>query len=192
MAHRAVDRGPGLFPAAVQSPTVRTKAAVLVPVYRDSGGELRVVVVRRSDAGVHGGQLAFPGGKLSGDEKPLAAALREAEEEIGLSPDRVAVLAELPAIDTMTSGYRVTPFLARVREPGGWRPDETEVAEVLDVRLSELARPENHDSAIASFPTWPEPREIRFYRVGPHRLWGLTYRILQPLIPRLLAGEWRI
>ncbi len=171
----------------------KTEAAVLVPVFRDAAGEPVLVLVRRREGGDHGGQIAFPGGKReAGDGSMLAAALRETEEEIGVSPDRVEVLADLPEVETRTTGYRVFPFLVRVAPPSRWRPAEAEIAEVLEVRLEDLARPEARGRAVEAFPTWPEPREVPFFRVGRHRLWGLTYRILEPLLPKLVAGEWRI
>ncbi len=98
----------------------------------------------------------------------------------------------MPAIGTLTSGFRVTPFLARIEPPVAWRLDQREIAEVLDVRIADLERPRTHGEEMRDFPTWKVPRLIPFYRVGPHKLWGLTYRILRPLVPRLLAGEWQV
>ncbi len=171
----------------------KTEAAVLVPVFRSPADEPTLVLVRRREGGDHGGQIAFPGGKReTGDGSMLAAALRETEEEIGVSSASVEVLADLPEVETRTTGYRVFPFLARVAPPPRWRPAAREIAEVLEVRIEDLARPGSRERAIETFPTWPEPREVPFYKIGRHRLWGLTYRILEPLLPRLAAGEWRI
>ena len=176
------------------------EAAVLVPVYRrraedaspDDRGDLRLVFIRRAEGGIHGGQIAFPGGKREpADASMRDTALRESREEIGLDGD-VEVLDRLPAIGTITSGFRVTPFLARIEPPAAWRLDEREVAEVLDVRLADLEHPRAHGEEMKDFPTWRVPRLIPFYRVGPYKLWGLTYRIVKPLIPRLLKGEWKI
>src|SRR3954466_720202 len=90
-------------------------AGVLVPLYRDPAGDVRLIMIRRTEGGLHGGQLAFPGGvRDPGDASLRDTALREAEEEIGLDPDRVEVLAELPVMETRITGYRITPFLARV------------------------------------------------------------------------------
>jgi 8-oxo-dGTP pyrophosphatase MutT (NUDIX family) len=168
-------------------------AAVLIPVYRSGDGELRIVMVLRTPGGVHGGQVAFPGGKRDhSDLSMLETALREAREEVGLTTDRVEVLAHLPPIATRTTGYRVYPFLARIIPPIQWQRAEREIADIIDVSLSELGRPEAHGTAIEPFSTWQESAEVSFYRVGPHRLWGLSYRILDPLIPRLIAGEWEV
>jgi 8-oxo-dGTP pyrophosphatase MutT (NUDIX family) len=168
-------------------------AAVLIPVYRSVNGEIRIVMVLRSHGGVHGGQVAFPGGKRDQrDLSMLETALREAREEVGLTSDRVEVLAHFPAIETRTTGYRVYPFLARIIPPVQWQRAEREIADILDIALSELVRPEAQCTTIERFSTWQESAEVSFYRVGPHRLWGLSYRILDPLIPRLIAGEWEV
>lgn len=168
-------------------------AAVLIPVYRSLDGELRIVMVLRSHGGVHGGQVAFPGGKRDQcDLSMLETALRETREEVGLTSDRVEVLAHFPAIETRTTDYRVYPFLARIIPPVRWQRAEREIADIIDVALSELVRPDAHGTTIERFSTWQESAEVPFYRVGPHRLWGLSYRILDPLIPRLIAGEWEI
>jgi 8-oxo-dGTP pyrophosphatase MutT (NUDIX family) len=168
-------------------------AAVLIPVYRSGDGDVRIVMVLRSHGGVHGGQVAFPGGKRDDcDLSMLECALREAREEVGLAADNIEVLAHLPAIETRTTGYRVYPFLARIIPPVQWQRAEREIADVFDVALSELIRPEAHGTTVERFSTWQASSEVSFYRVGPHRLWGLSYRIIHPLIPRLLAGEWEV
>jgi len=168
-------------------------AAILVPVYRSGDGELRIVMVLRSDGGVHGGQVAFPGGKRDDcDVSMLETALREAREEVGLTVEMIEVLAHLPAIETRTTGYRVYPFLARIIPPAQWQRSEREIAGIIDVSVSELVRPDAHDKTIERFSTWQRAEEVSFYRVGSHRLWGLSYRILHPLIPRLIAGEWPV
>jgi 8-oxo-dGTP pyrophosphatase MutT (NUDIX family) len=166
-------------------------AAVLVPVYRDRAGDMHVVLVVRTEHGRHGGQIAFPGGIHSPADADLReTALREAHEEIGLERGSVEVVATLPQVDT-TTGYVVTPFLARlVTEPPAWQRQEREIAEVLSVALTDLAREDLRGEEM-----WDLPRGrwlVRFVRLGRHTLWGATYRILEPLIPRLLAGEWAI
>ncbi|HTO91832.1 MAG TPA: CoA pyrophosphatase [Candidatus Sulfotelmatobacter sp.] len=179
-------------PESAGSEPQRRESAVLVPVFRDRDAVLRVVLVRRAPGGLHGGQLAFPGGtRAPGDVDALDTALREAEEEIGLARANVEVIATLPPIATRTSGYRIEPFLARITRPSSWKPEPREVAEVLEIEIETLARPESRGAAIETFPTWPGPQRIEFLRVGAHRLWGASYRIFEPLVPRLLAGEWK-
>jgi len=168
-------------------------AAVLIPVYRSGDGELHIVMILRNPGGVHGGQVAFPGGKHDPeDETMLDTALREVREELGLVVERSDVLAELPMQQTRTTGYRVFPYLARIRVPSQWQIAEREIAQIFDVKVADLTRPDARDKMIERFPTWQRAEQVSFYRVGAHRLWGLSYRILQPAIPRLVAGEWDV
>jgi 8-oxo-dGTP pyrophosphatase MutT (NUDIX family) len=168
-------------------------SAVLVPVFRDPDGCLRLVLVRRTEHGVHGGQLAFPGGKWSDcDPSLLHTALRETREELGIAEDSVEVLAELPRVDTASTGFRIYPFLGRIDPQDEWQYEEREVAEVIEVTVEHLARPEVYAESMEKFRRYPEPILVRYYRLGSHRLWGASYRIVTPLIPRLLAGEWAI
>lgn len=168
------------------------ESAVLVPLYRDAGGELQLVLVRRVRRGVHGGQLAFPGGMVeSQDRSRLDTALREAEEEIGLVAAAVEVLGELPIVDTVTTGYRISPFLARIERPDRWRRQASEIDEILEVPVADFG-PDTHAETLEDFPAWSEPRRFPCYRVGPHALWGASYRILHPLLPRLAAGDWDV
>lgn len=183
----------GAATAGAATTTARQDAAVLVPVYRDRVGALRVVMMRRAPGGLHGGQIAFPGGRREpGDASELDTALRETEEEIGLPRAAVTVLATLPVVETRTTGMRIAPFLGRIEPPRAWRPDPAEVAEILDVPLAGLARPEARGSSVETFPTWPVAQRVDWLLVGNHRLWGASYRIFEPLVPRLLAGEWTI
>jgi 8-oxo-dGTP pyrophosphatase MutT (NUDIX family) len=169
-------------------------SAVLAPLYRDPQGRLRLVFIRRSPHGLHGGQIAFPGGRREPEDTDLlATALREAEEEVGLDPATVDVLAELPVIETMATGFRVAPFLGHLNgAPPTWRRQEAEIDEILEVPIEDLIRPEAHSVELWQLPSWPEPREIPFYRIGQYKLWGATYKIVEPLLPRVLAGEWPV
>jgi hypothetical protein len=88
--------------------------------------------------------------------------------------------------------YRISPFLARVVPPATWKQQADEVAEIVEVRVSVLTIPEAHGQEEKHFPTWSAPRQTPVYRVGSYQIWGATYRILQPLIRRLLAGEWDV
>ena len=137
-----------------------------------------------------GGQVAFPGGKHDPeDETMLDTALREVREELGLLIDGADVLAELPVVETRTTGYRVFPYLARIQVP---QLAEREIAEIIDVKLSDLLQPDAHSKRIEDFHTWQEPQQVSSYQVDSYRLWGLSYRILHPIIPRLMENEWDI
>ena len=115
-------------------------AGVLVPVITKADA-LHVILTKRSSAlKHHPGQIAFPGGKVDeGDANTQAAALREAHEEIGLAPDNVEVLGDLPCHETVT-GFTVTPVLGRVRADFDPTPEPGEVAEVFEVIVHVLTR----------------------------------------------------
>lgn len=169
------------------------EAAVMVPIYKKNNGDTVVVLVRRTKGGLHSGQLAFPGGRKDLNDKTiLATALREAEEEIGLSSDRITILENLSVVDVMATGFRIYPFLARIIPPEKWNRQKDEVAEIIEMTIQELTKPHIHTKDFHTVKEWPKPRLINFYRIGQYRLWGATYRILHPLMPRLLAGEWKL
>jgi 8-oxo-dGTP pyrophosphatase MutT (NUDIX family) len=169
-------------------------AAVLVPVFRDPEGDLRVVlVVRADDGGMHGGQLGLPGGKPEpGDANLLATALREAEEEVGLEPSSVAVVAELDPFDTRSTGWRVHPFLGRIPTDTRWRLDQAEIVGVLTPSVRALADPTARALLPFSSLRYPEPLMVDGIDVEGHVLWGMTLRLLDDVAPRLLAGEWEL
>lgn len=170
------------------------ESAVLAIVFRDAHATLKLVFIVRGPRGIHGGQIGLPGGKREpGDADLLATALRETEEEIGLRPDQLVVMGALPVVETWTTGFRVAPFLARLkRRPDEWHLQTAEVAAVLEVGVAHLLEPGIHDEEVRHLDRWTRPRRVPFYHLGAHKLWGATYRIVQPLLPRLMGGEWDI
>src|SRR5882672_8355261 len=167
----------------------RRLAAVLVPIFRDADGRLRIVLIVRTDRGLHGGQLAVPGGRHeSEDESLLATALREAREEIGL--EHVDILGELSPVRSGPTNFEVHAFLGRVPRDVSWRLNEEEVAEVLTPAVDELAAPGVRRELLFTSARWPEGLLVDGIPVGERVLWGMTLRLLDDLVPRLLAGEW--
>jgi 8-oxo-dGTP pyrophosphatase MutT (NUDIX family) len=154
-------------------------SAVLVPVVLD-GPEPQVIFTRRAmTVAKHKGQISFPGGAAEpGDADPVATALREAREEIGLDPAAVEVAGLLDDQIT-TTGFLITPvvgFLAAAR----FQPDPVEVDEVFGVPWSVLADPARHDIEEVEW------RGMSFrnhrYHVGDKVIWGATGRILARFI----------
>jgi 8-oxo-dGTP pyrophosphatase MutT (NUDIX family) len=158
------------------------RAAVLVPLFVDSG-ELWTLLTRRAESlPSHRGQVAFPGGGRETGEDPWRAALREAEEEIGLEPRTVLRLGELDELGT-PSGYRIVPCVGAIPKPFEPAPDPGEIDEVFSVPVSALANPrliEDREVLVNG-----QRRTLRLYHVGRHLIWGVTARILQNLLERL-------
>ncbi|HEY6960907.1 MAG TPA: CoA pyrophosphatase [Gaiellaceae bacterium] len=166
-------------------------AAVLAPVFRDEEGELRLVLIVRTDRGHHGGQLAFPGGRVDPeDESLVATALREAQEEIGLAPSLVRVVAELPTVRSGPTNIDVHAFLGRIPAAIEWVPSPHEVVEVLTPSVRELWDPSLRREHLFTNARWPEGLLVDGIPVGDRVLWGMTLRLLDDLVPRLFAGEW--
>lgn len=168
---------------AAEAPEGKThrRAAVLVPLFVREG-QLWVLFTRRTDTVEHHrGQISFPGGgQEPGDATLLQTALRETEEELGISPADVRLLGSLSPIVTITNFY-VQPYVAAIPQPYVFRPAETEIAEVVEVPLSALL-----DPAVLEQKTLPgRPEPILFYHHGPHTIWGATARILSELLEAL-------
>ena len=160
-------------------------AAVLVP-WIGARPSSSLVFIRRTNHGPHGGQIAFPGGmRDAADRSPMETALREFEEELGVSRDVVEVLETLPEVLTVTTGYEVTPVIGRLPAGLTWRPDPREVAEVFEVARAALEDPANRTETDISYPGWSAPRAFPCIRTGGRIIWGLTYRILERVLPRL-------
>ena len=166
------------------------RSAVLVPVFRDPRGELRVVVMVRAPGGRHGGQLGFPGGKREADDPSLLeTAIRESFEEVGLTREYIKHLETLPEARTQSTGFHIQPFLAFIERPASWIPSAAEVADILEPSVSWLLDPANEYVVFETDGHTGEERRIDYFEVSGHRLWGASYRILKPLLPRLVEGD---
>jgi 8-oxo-dGTP pyrophosphatase MutT (NUDIX family) len=174
-----------LNPAIALPPgRVLRPAAVLVPVWLRPDGARLILTKRASHLKHHPGQIAFPGGKVdAGDDGPMGAALREAQEEIGLSAELVTVLGTLPTHETVT-GFTVTPVLALVRGDFTPVPEAGEVEEAFTVPLSHVLDPARYHIERRRWRgEWR-----RYYTVpyGPYYIWGATARILRGLADRVV------
>jgi 8-oxo-dGTP pyrophosphatase MutT (NUDIX family) len=157
-------------------------AAVLVPVV-DRPTPTVILTLRTADLASHAGQIAFPGGKIDPDDaSPLGAALREAQEEIGLAPALVEPLGYLDLYLTF-SGFRIVPTVARVAPGYALNLNKSEVSEAFEVPLSFLMGPQNHQRHSRDWKGitrqyYAMPYEDRY-------IWGVTAGILRNLYERL-------
>ncbi|HEX9195581.1 MAG TPA: CoA pyrophosphatase [Azonexus sp.] len=160
-----------------------TPAAVLFPIVLRDDGHTVLLTQRTAHLRDHAGQISFPGGRVeAADASPLHTALRETEEEIGLSRKQVEILGYLPEYRTGT-GFRVTPVVALVTPPFELAIDPFEVAEAFEVPLSFLLDPANHQrhslhyrGALRQFFAMP---------YGDYFIWGATAGMIRSLTERL-------
>jgi 8-oxo-dGTP pyrophosphatase MutT (NUDIX family) len=167
------------------------RAAVLVPILIEDGEARVVYTVRKEDLADHAGQISFPGGSMEPDDGSLMeTALREAEEEIDLSPGLVEVIGELEEMYIPPSNFRVSPFVGFL-PPGAemvLAPDEVE--EIFTVSLATLTAPETFRKVL-----WR--RDGRGYEVpvfaveNSGNIWGATAAITAALLVRLGWREYR-
>ncbi len=162
----------------------RIDAAVLVPLYVD-GDELRIVFTRRRDnLRRHAGEISFPGGRQeyeTGEEDLRDTALREAEEEIGLPREAVRLVGALTPTPTIATNYAIYPFVGEIEPGHRWRPSTAEVAEVLELSVSDLRA----GYARRRLMRRGVPLRTDVYDVGGNVIWGATARILSDLLERM-------
>lgn len=160
-------------------------AAVLVPVI-DDGDEARVIFTQRTKTlRNHSGQISFPGGGIDAqDRSPEEAALRETEEEIGMSRRFIETVGRMPDYISGT-GFRIKPVLAVVRPGFTLTPNPAEVDEVFEVPLSFLMNPANHSRGSRMF----QGRERFFYEMpyGERYIWGITAGIVRSIYERFYS-----
>ena len=160
-------------------------AAVLIPLVDRREGLTVLLTQRAEHLTDHAGQISFPGGRVEpGDRDATATALRETQEEVGLDPEHVEVLGDLPELFTGT-GYRVTPVVALVHPPFTVTADDGEVAEIFEVPLAFLMDPAHHqtrefryEAGSRRFFSMPFPRTDA---EGAYFIWGATAKMLRNL-----------
>ena len=175
-----LDLNPALWERVGASAT--RPAAVLVPII-DRSEPMVLLTVRTQELASHAGQVAFPGGKIDADdETPVAAALREAKEEIGLAPALVEPLGYLDLYLTF-SGFRILPTVARVAPDFTLALNSREVTEAFEVPLAFLMTPTNH---LRRSRDWKGvKREYYAIPFENRYIWGITAGILRNLYERV-------
>jgi 8-oxo-dGTP pyrophosphatase MutT (NUDIX family) len=168
----------------VLAPGDRVRAAVLVLFVFRGGGPALVFAKKSEEVPHHKGQFSFPGGVLrAADESAVQAALREAEEEIGLDPAAVEVLGLFDDAPTSVTNFVITPVLALARTEPSFRPDGHEIERVLEIPLAHLL-----DPACFREELWERggvSRPVAFFRYRDEVVWGATSRILRDVLDAL-------
>jgi 8-oxo-dGTP pyrophosphatase MutT (NUDIX family) len=159
-----------------QRPAGARHASALVLIYPGDAGPTLPLTVRHDDLPHHPGQISLPGGGLDAGESPLDAALREAEEEIGVSPVDVCIVGALSPLWVVVSGFIVFPFVGIVDRRPEFRLAEREVSELVEAPLATLRDPAHtgwaakpRDGVLVRFP---------YFDVGGHHVWGATAMML--------------
>jgi 8-oxo-dGTP pyrophosphatase MutT (NUDIX family) len=161
-------------------------AAVLVALYDGDDGARVILTERSLTVRTHQGQVSFPGGGIHAGEDPAAAALREANEEIGLAPEQVRILGWLRPETTLDGASIMFPLVGALGVRPLLEPDPSEVANVFDVSLAELSA----DGVVREEQWGPErtgapngqTRAVWFFDVAGETVWGATARILSDLL----------
>ncbi len=158
-------------------------AAVLIPVIPRPEGPTALLTQRPDTMASHPGQVAFPGGKVDqGDADEVAAALREAEEEVGVIPDTVELIGRSAPYVTGTA-FRITPVIGVLPPDFQARPDPTEVADVFEAPLDFLFNTTNHQTGQAYWKG-KHRRYVEMPWQG-FRIWGVTAGIIRDLYANL-------
>lgn len=149
----------------------------------DQGERPHTLLTKRAEhLPVHGGQISLPGGAEEPEDGSLwQTALRETEEEVGVPRERVAFVGQLDDVETMVSGFVVTPFVGLLAQAPVTRPEVAEVARIIEAPLDELV------AADARLPERPSIATLRYPLFGED-IWGATARILTAFVAELRAA----
>jgi mutator protein MutT len=178
-------RRPGSFPFESLPPEHLPegglqRAAVLVPLFEHEGRPHVLLTRRRADLRRHAGQVSFPGGRIDAGETARQAALREAQEEIGLDPARVELLGQLDETLVLVSAFRLTPWVGVVPYPYPYAAHPGEVESILYVPLEALLRPGVHRTVPRE--AYGRMVEVHLYELPAVTVWGATARVLDQLL----------
>jgi len=166
-------------------------AAVLIGLFDHNNNEsgfsptgLQVLLTKRaSHLKHHPSQISFPGGKAEPTDADLVqTALREAQEEIGLDPETVTVIGQLPSYEII-SGYQVTPIVAIIDSVQAYKKDDNEVDEIFHVPLHHFLQDENHHT-VDSYRNGRH-HNVHFYPYKHYNIWGATAAMMKDLVNRI-------
>ncbi len=166
----------------------RASAVLVLLGETDHDGPDVLILQRAATMRSHAGQPAFPGGASDpGDADAAATALREAQEEVGLPRDHVELIGALQPTPTFVTNYAIYPFVGMIDPGFAWIPQDTEVAEVLELALDDVRAGFGRRRIVRR----GMPFRTDTYQVGDHVIWGATARIVADLLDRVEAADPR-
>ena len=183
-AHRLMAPRPRARVRLPDRPGQPRQGGVLVLLFPTQSGELDLVLTRRSDGLTnHRGQISLPGGARDEGESLPETAIRETCEELGICLDSGQLLGRLASLYIPPSDFEIYPFVAYVPWQPVFRPAPAEVAEVFQVPVADLLRPDVHHQEVWQLHNLS--MNVPFYQLGGHKVWGATAMVLSELEQRL-------
>jgi len=170
-----------IFTPMIEASSLKAGVMLLLYLRQD---EPHIILIRRTSTVLrHKDQIGFPGGQLEAGEDAVQAALRETGEEIGVAPDRIDVVGSLTPLFIPPSNFCIYPVVGTAEGPLVFTPEQSEVAEIIEVPLARLL-----DPACARREDWTlggRTVEVPFYEFGPHKIWGATAMVLAEFLALL-------
>lgn len=162
------------------------KSAVMMLFFHDDN-KLKVILIRRSFyVGIHAGQIAFPGGRFEEEDIDVRnTALREIEEEIGIDKDKIEVIGRLSDIYVPPSNFLISVFVGYLAEKPAFKPDEREVAEVIEVDMDSFFEPEVIRKKEFVVPSNNYSVKAPYYNVPKAEIWGASAMVMTELLDLL-------
>lgn len=188
-AQNSMSIGNRIPPSEEELNRLNARRAGVMALLFESKSEWHTVLIRRpSYPGVHSNQIAFPGGKVEKEDASyLHAALRETEEEVGVEPSRIHVLGALSPLYIPPSNFMVHPYVGVLDGPSAWRPEEKEVAEVIEMPLKYILTEDLRVEELVQtkYGKWKVPA----YKFQGHVIWGATGMMLAELAEAIHRAE---
>ncbi|MCP3935257.1 MAG: CoA pyrophosphatase [Actinomycetia bacterium] len=170
------------------TPPPKHNSAVLVPLFERNGQAYVVLTTRSIQLKSHTGEVSFPGGRQEPGEPLTTTALRETEEEIGLSRERVTLVGELDRLATVSSKSSIHPFVGRIDELPALEPSPAEVERVLLVPIAELIEPGVYREERWTSGVYGHERAVHFFELVGDTVWGATAAMLHQLLDLVIVG----
>jgi 8-oxo-dGTP pyrophosphatase MutT (NUDIX family) len=158
------------------------KAAVLIPLYLNEKSEPTILLtLRKTYPGVHSGQISFPGGKFEQYENSaITVALREAKEEVGISPENVSIIGELSPLYIPPSHIVVFPVIGYLQKTEPWNIQEREVEKSIEIGISDFLNPNNRMESDINIGN--QIRKVPSYNINGIVVWGATAMIISEFL----------